>query len=120
MGGDGEIKLGEVVDLTQATEEDDEAIPGSRHWLIVNVPQGQPVPWPTDLQEVKKMLNPDIISFANEEIREEKCKCVWSCELTKCADAVKAQVCEDETCSVGAKMCQNKFRTCRLQLRVTR
>ena len=58
-GWGGEEELGEVVDLTQLTRENDEAIPGTRQWLIENVPQGKPVPWPTDVQEVKKMLNPD-------------------------------------------------------------
>ena len=63
---------------------------------------------------------PGHISFTNEGIREEKCGCDGSCELTECANAAKAQVCEEETSSVGDSRCHNRFRTCRLQLRVTR
>uniref|UniRef100_A0AAV1UU21 Metallothionein n=1 Tax=Peronospora matthiolae TaxID=2874970 RepID=A0AAV1UU21_9STRA len=55
------------------------------------------------------MRNPDKISFSNEGVQEEKCGCVGSYELTECAYAVEAQVCEEETCSLGEKWCRNRF-----------
>lgn len=36
VSGEGEKELGEVVDFTQATEEDEEAASGTRQWLIDN------------------------------------------------------------------------------------
>uniref|UniRef100_A0AAV1UFH1 SET domain-containing protein n=1 Tax=Peronospora matthiolae TaxID=2874970 RepID=A0AAV1UFH1_9STRA len=51
--------------------------------------------------------------------REEKCGCVERCFLGCCRNAREAQVCEAETCSVGAKGCENRFRQRRLTLKRT-
>ncbi|CAI5711457.1 unnamed protein product [Hyaloperonospora brassicae] len=117
--GDGEEDLGEEIDLTQG-DDGEEAEPGTRQWLMENAPQGQQVPWPTDVQQVNKMLNPEQISFDIEGARQTKCGCKDFCDITDCANAAEYQVCEEENCSPGASRCQNRFRTCRLHLRVTR
>ena len=118
VSGDGEDKLGEEIEFTQDDDEE-EAEPGTRQWLIYKVPLGQQVPWPTDVQLVNKMVNPEQISFDIERARQSKCGCKDVFDITDCANAVEYQFCEEETCTPGAGRCQNRFRTCRLQLRVT-
>ncbi|CAI5738816.1 unnamed protein product [Peronospora destructor] len=117
--GDGEEELDEVIGLTQTDIGEKEAIPGTRRWLVNNVSVVQHVAWPMDVPLVIKIQNLSQISFDITGVREGKCGCVTWCEITQCANAAESQVCE-ETCSVGARMCQNRFRTCRLHLRVTR
>uniref|UniRef100_A0AAV1V165 SET domain-containing protein n=1 Tax=Peronospora matthiolae TaxID=2874970 RepID=A0AAV1V165_9STRA len=102
-----------------AEQQDNQAQSATRQWLIDHVPVGEAVPWPTDIQRTLTMLNPDNISFRMDGAREEKSGCVGRCFLGCCRNARVAQVCEAETCSVGAKGCENRFRQRRLTLKQT-
>ncbi|UIZ24917.1 hypothetical protein KXD40_006808 [Peronospora effusa] len=117
---DGKEEAAKEVDLTQEGSGEEEPTPGTRQWILQNHDVGQRVAWPSDVQYVTTMQNPDKITFDNRDVREEKCGCKDRCDIATCLNAVEEQVCETGTCTPGVKACDNRFRQRRMQLKMTR
>ena len=108
------------IDLTQEPTDQEEAAPGTREWILEHHGPNEAVAWPTEVEQVARMVNPSRIRFDLQDVRTEKCGCADNCRLATCQNAMENQVCDSRTCTPGAAKCANRFRQQRLQLVTTR
>ena len=106
---DGEEKKTPAIELTGNNTRDDQPAPGFWEYIIQNHDLHENAPWPTKIRHVGKTLNLNGSASNKEGVREEKCGWEGQCSLETILRTIEVQVCEPETCSVGAKRCENRF-----------